>query len=156
LPADLHEHFPAAWAVEFAEENPLPRAQRQLAALYQDLLTAADNGAFAVGVGIAFKMSVPRSMMGYEFGKRQKYIVRDGRVSVFVYGNSRRRMWAVDYRIAVGYTRLTYNRPDFTCYVNRLVALLAAHAKIFCNDFHYHFLTSARRLRCPGAHLIRV
>jgi hypothetical protein len=136
LPANLDEHSSAAWAVELAEKYPLPRAQRQSAVLYQHLPAAADDGAFAMGIGIAFAVPILRLMLRYKLRKRQKYIVHNGWVGVFVYGNARRRMRTVDYRITFSYTSLTDNALDFICYVDCLIALFAAYAEIFCNDFH--------------------
>jgi len=100
--ADLDYYLSAAWAVKFTEKDALPGAEVQRFVLYQDLFATAEQRAFAVCIGITLRMPIARAMMGQQLLQSQKYIVRHRGVGIFVYGNCRRCVRAIDYCIAVG------------------------------------------------------
>ncbi len=139
--ADLDYYPSAAWAVKFTEKNALPGAEAKRFVLYQDLFAAAKQRAFAMGIGIALGMAITGAMMGHQLGQGQKYIVGNGRVGVFVYGNCRRCVRTIDYCIAVGNARLADKRANLACDVNHLVTVFCAYAKLFLDDFHYYYLS---------------
>lgn len=135
--ADLDDYFSAARAVEFTEEDSLPGTKLQRSALNENLFAAADYGAFAVRIGIAFGMPVARTVPGHQFLKRQKQIVRNGRVGILVYGNSRRSVGTIDNNIAVSDAAFTDERADLVGNINHLVPALCAYAKIILDNIHY-------------------
>jgi len=67
--ADLDEDLAVSGAIELAEINPLPGAKYQRAVFYQDLLGAADDRAFGVGVGVAFHMAIATLIGRDKFGQ---------------------------------------------------------------------------------------
>jgi hypothetical protein len=105
--ADLNDHSSAAGAVEFAEEYTLPGTEVERIVLNEDLPAATDEGAFAMGIRVALKMAVSWSMRRYQFLEGQEYIVGDGAVGVFVYGDGGSSVRTIDYQVAVGDAGLT-------------------------------------------------
>jgi hypothetical protein len=110
LSADLDRKTPASRAVKFAKEDALPGAQNQLAVSDYELLAAADKRTFAVSVGIAFIVPVSRAKMRHKLFQGQQYIVDDGGVCVFVYGNACGSMGAIYYGVAFFDAGLTDKR----------------------------------------------
>ena len=82
-------------------------------------------------------MPVARTVWGHKLLKRQEHVVRNGWVSVFVDGNGRSSMGAIDNNIAVSNPALADKRADPAGNINHLVAALGADAKIFLGNFHF-------------------
>ena len=137
LSADLDRHLSISRPVEFAEEDSLPRPQFGRAAAYQDLLAAAYQRTLAVRVGVALAVSVAGATLRHQLFKSQEHIVSNGRVGVFIYGDSRGRVRTIDYCVAVSYARLADERSHLARDINHLVAALGADVKVFLDDFHY-------------------
>ena len=123
-------------AVEFAEEDGLPGSKLEGIVAYYYTLATAEEGAFAVGVGIALGVSVAGAMRRHQFGQCQKYIVHNIGVGIFVYGYGGCCVGAIDYHVAIGYAGLHDGRGNLTCDINHLVAAFSAYGKIFFDDFH--------------------
>ena len=65
LPFDqLDNELAAPRAIEFAEEDPLPGAQRELAVLDRDRFGRADEHRLQVGCGVPFGVAVVRVVEG--------------------------------------------------------------------------------------------
>jgi len=134
--ADLDDDFSAARAVEFTEENALPCAELQRPALNENLFAAADKRTFAVRIGIALGMPIARTVLGQQFPKCQKNVVRNGRVGIFIDSNRRGSVRAIDNHIAVSDTALADKRADLACNIDHLVPALSADAKFFLDNIH--------------------
>jgi hypothetical protein len=84
-------------------------------------------------------VSIAAAPLRQQLLERQKYIVYDRRVGIFVYGNGRRRMGAINYYMAAANTRLTNNRLDLAGNIYHLVTALSADAEVFLEDFHIFY-----------------
>jgi hypothetical protein len=125
-----------ARAVEFAEKDGLPGPELERIVAYYYTLATAEEGAFAVGVGIALGVPVAGVMRRYQFGQCQKDIVHDIGVGIFINGYGSCCVRAIDHHVAVGYAGLSDGRGNPTCNINHLVAAFSAYGKIFFDNFH--------------------
>jgi hypothetical protein len=141
LASYLEKDSSGARAVEFAEEDSLPGPEPKGIVAYYYALATAEEGAFAMGVGIALGVPVAGVMRRYQFGQCQKDIVHDIGVGIFVYGYGGCCVGAVNYYVAVGDAGLPDGRGDLARYVNHLVAAFSAYGKIFFDDFHFGSLS---------------
>ncbi len=123
-------------AVEFAEEDGLPSPEPKGIVAYYYTLATAEEGAFAVGVGITLGVSVAGVMRRYQFGQCQKDIVHDIGVGIFINGYGGCCVRAIDHHVAVGYAGLPDGRGNLTCDINHLVTAFSAYGKIFFDNFH--------------------
>lgn len=82
-------------------------------------------------------MLIARPMMRYHLLQGQKQIVDNRRVRIFIYGNRRSCVRAIDNYIAISYTRLFDSRANLACNIHQLVTLFGADAEICLDDFHW-------------------
>jgi len=136
FPADLDDDFSAARAVELAKEYTLPGTELQGPILNQNLFAAADQRAFAVRIGIAFGMSIARTMLRQQLLERQKQVVRNGRVGILIYGNRGGRVGTINNYIAVGDAASADKRADLAGNINHLTPRSCTYTKLLLNDFH--------------------
>jgi hypothetical protein len=58
-----------SWTIKFTEKNTLPGTKGERSSLYENMFTAANYCALAVGVGIALAMPIAGTMDRHQFGK---------------------------------------------------------------------------------------
>ncbi len=81
-------------------------------------------------------MPIARTVLGHQFLKCQKHVVRNGWVGVFIDSNRRCGMGTIDNNIAIGDTGLADKRADLAGNIDHLIAALCADAKIFLYNIH--------------------
>lgn len=94
-------HFSASRPVKFAEKYPLPGTEIQFTVFYDNLLAAPEKRALAVGVGIAFAMTIAGIVLWHQLSQGQKNIMGHIGISVFVNSDRRRGMRTIYYYVAV-------------------------------------------------------
>jgi hypothetical protein len=140
----LNDDGAGAWAVEFAEEYALPGAEDQKAVFYQDISAATNDGAFAVGIGVAFGVFVGGAKARDQFFEGQQYVVHDGSVGVFVYCYRCCSVGTIDGDDAVDDTRGGNGSGDAVRDINHFTAAFGVDSKILLHDFHRHNLGNQR------------
>jgi len=105
-----------------------------------------------MGIGIALKMPEARMVMGHQFAQHRKYIRNNVRVGVFVDGNCRSGMRAVNNYITICNTGLLNGKGDPAGNVYHLTAFFTADAENFINYIHLNTQKSQLYIR-PLSHL---
>src|SRR5215467_2631582 len=116
------QDLPAARAVEFAEEDGLPPAERRYCALDEHDGRGTDQRGLDMAVGVSRGMSVA-SFVGDQVGEPRKKVLGHIRIGALVDDHARRRVGNVDVAYAVGYPAIGNGFCHIFIELDELVAL---------------------------------